>query len=337
MNKISVYFLTILFSVVHAECSEMNLNECDNNQDCEWIEDIESGNCSDWSYYNTYNYNQCNAIDECEWSSYQIDCGTATGYSDCDVSAGCSYSWLTFTCSGWTTISDCSGGNYEIDNGSCQEIQMPECSEMLEGQCDDNEDCEWVEDIESGSCENLSQNQCNSTSQCSWEYECFEYGWWYDWCYEGGYVCNGGTYQIDNSYCEEIQMPDCSEMNESQCSSDDSCEWIEDIEIGDCSDITNSSECYQTNQCSWYNAGNYGYWYDNCYGGTYEIDNSYCEEVSVEYLMGDINNDFIINILDVIVIINLILDGEELAIADMNYDHSINILDIIILVDIILN
>ena len=80
------------------------------------------------------------------------------------------------------------------------------------------------------------------------------------------------------SHNEEIQMPECSNMDQLQCINEDSCYWINDLEIGDCSDITNSSECYQINQCLWYNAGNYGYLYDNCYGGTYEIDNSYCQE-----------------------------------------------------------
>ena len=26
-------------------------------------------------------------------------------------------------------------------------------------------------------------------------------GWWYNWCYT--YGCEGGNYEIDNSYCEE--------------------------------------------------------------------------------------------------------------------------------------
>ena len=80
----------------------------------------------------------------------------------------------------------------------------------------------------------------------------------------------------------------------------------------------------------------------NSYSEHYCIDeilfsDENAEEVSVEYLMGDINNDFIINILDVIVIINLILDGEELAIADMNYDGVLNVLDIISIINIILD
>ena len=212
-----------------------------------------------------------------------------------------------------------------------------ECDDYTQIQCDNNVNCDWVEDIQSGSCENLSQNQCNSTSQCSWEYGCIQWGWWYNWCYTYGYECMGGTYEIDNGYCEEIQVPDCSEMGLLQCNNNSHCDWVEDIEIGDCSDITNSSECYQTNQCSWYNAGSYGYWYDNCYGGTYEIVNSYCAEASVEYIMGDINGDYIVNVLDIIEIINLVLDGEYNYIVDMNNDLDINVLDIVELVDIILN
>ena len=71
----------------------------------------------------------------------------------------------------------------------------------------------------------------------------------------------------------------CEDYNQFQCSNDDNCNWVEDITIEDCSDISNSSECYQTDQCLWYSAGSYGYWYDNCYGGTYEVDNSYCEDI----------------------------------------------------------
>ena len=102
-------------------------------------------------------------------------------------------------------------------------------------------------------------------------------------------LSEGGQYTYKNfsndytchNYIEEIEELECSEMNEIDCSIESTCDWIEDIEIGDCSDITNSTECYQTNQCSWYSAGPYGYWYDNCYGGTYEIDNSYCHEIEV--------------------------------------------------------
>ena len=56
-------------------------------------------------------------------------------------------------------------------------------------------------------------------------------------------------------------------------------------------------------------------------------------------LLGDANNDGLLNILDVIVIVNMVL-GEiegDLSVADLNGDGLINILDITILLSIILN
>ena len=52
---------------------------------------------------------------------------------------------------------------------------------------------------------------------------------------------------------------------------------------------------------------------------------------------GDVNNDGLTNISDVIQIIDLILNDEYLNIADLNSDNSINVLDIIELLNIILN
>ena len=54
-------------------------------------------------------------------------------------------------------------------------------------------------------------------------------------------------------------------------------------------------------------------------------------------LMGDVNEDNSINILDVILVINLILESEFDLTADMNVDGLINVLDIVQLVNIILN
>ena len=53
-------------------------------------------------------------------------------------------------------------------------------------------------------------------------------------------------------------------------------------------------------------------------------------------LLGDLNNDEILNILDVIQLINVILDGEENSASDMNSDGVTNILDVIQLINIIL-
>ena len=52
---------------------------------------------------------------------------------------------------------------------------------------------------------------------------------------------------------------------------------------------------------------------------------------------GDINNDSIINVLDVIALVNIIIDGENNSLADLNQDSFINIQDIILLINLILN
>ena len=68
------------------------------------------------------------------------------------------------------------------------------------------------------------------------------------------------------------------------------------------------------------------------------------EVIRIDYntLIGDINQDETLNILDVIALVNSILDEEELTnqqliIADQNLDGLINILDVISLVNTIIN
>ena len=57
-----------------------------------------------------------------------------------------------------------------------------------------------------------------------------------------------------------------------------------------------------------------------------------------EQLLGDLNQDSLINILDVILMINIILNNDDFNdLADMNIDGVINVLDIVNLVNIILN
>ena len=56
-------------------------------------------------------------------------------------------------------------------------------------------------------------------------------------------------------------------------------------------------------------------------------------------ILGDINGDQSIDILDVVILVNEILDpsGEPISNADLNSDGSINILDVVTLVNMILN
>ena len=61
-----------------------------------------------------------------------------------------------------------------------------------------------------------------------------------------------------------------------------------------------------------------------------------------DMLLGDVNSDGLINILDVVNIINFILSinipiGNQFVLSDINQDDIINILDIVLIVNIILN
>jgi hypothetical protein len=63
------------------------------------------------------------------------------------------------------------------------------------------------------------------------------------------------------------------------------------------------------------------------------IEDNYQEES----LLGDINEDTLINIQDIILLINIILNEQDNNLADMNADGLINVLDVVLIVNIILN
>ena len=63
--------------------------------------------------------------------------------------------------------------------------------------------------------------------------------------------------------------------------------------------------------------------------------------IIVEYsdgLLGDLNNDGILNILDIVALVNIVLNDEEYnSNADLNSDGILNVLDIVNLVNLVLN
>ena len=66
------------------------------------------------------------------------------------------------------------------------------------------------------------------------------------------------------------------------------------------------------------------------------------QKYSLDYLMdltlGDLNGDGILNILDIVILVNLILSGDDSNPAgDLNQDGDYNILDIVLLINIILD
>jgi hypothetical protein len=62
------------------------------------------------------------------------------------------------------------------------------------------------------------------------------------------------------------------------------------------------------------------------------LTNVECQPV----IQGDLNGDGVIDVLDIIVLVNMILNGEYSVVADWNEDGAVNILDIIIYENIIL-
>ena len=60
-------------------------------------------------------------------------------------------------------------------------------------------------------------------------------------------------------------------------------------------------------------------------------------EIDTNNNEGDINDDQIINVLDIILLVDFILSNEYEVIADLNNDGFLNVIDIVVLVNIILN
>tara|TARA_Y100001968_G_scaffold321913_1_gene357121 strand:- start:825 stop:1298 length:474 start_codon:yes stop_codon:yes gene_type:complete len=67
------------------------------------------------------------------------------------------------------------------------------------------------------------------------------------------------------------------------------------------------------------------------------IRNIISEHYPEDILLGDLNQDGIINVLDVIQVVNLILSIGFNDLADVNLDGNVDVLDIVSIVNIILN
>ena len=61
------------------------------------------------------------------------------------------------------------------------------------------------------------------------------------------------------------------------------------------------------------------------------------EEHYEQSVLGDINDDAIVNVQDIIILVNMILAGETDTAADLNSDGLVNILDVVQVVNIILS
>ena len=73
-----------------------------------------------------------------------------------------------------------------------------------------------------------------------------------------------------------------------------------------------------------------------CEGGQY-IPPAEGECCSICVMTGDVNNDNIINVLDVVMLVNYVLGSEYMLSGDLNNDGSLDVLDVVNLVNLIIN
>ena len=245
-----------------------------------------------------------------------------------------------------------------------------QCDNYNEFQCQNDNNCDWIEDVELENCYFAwSESNCQVHDGCEWECEMI----WDSSLWQDVLVCDcEGQYQVDNGYCEEIQILECSELDTEQecglflsggecawipdieyeacqsfdqlnCNTTNGCDWEIDIQYGSCSNL-GSSSCDATPGCwgAYTNPGWYYGWY--CAGGTYiisdnsycsgDIDNGYCTEA---YALGDVNLDGAFNVIDIVELVSIILNAEYIISGDLNQDGTNNIVDIILLVNVILD
>ena len=261
------------------------------------------------------------------------------------------------------------------------EYQPYECDDQTNQEnCESDESCQWIEDISWGNCGNYNNsNSCNNAHpDCYWDL-CYggDYGSWY-------HCCRGGSFQNDNSYCEEnipssrfgfgnitSNMMEVNYLSESDISGfqftltdDPDLISITDVSGGLAEDagftVSFSDETGIVLGFSFegeiISAGtglltNIYYTYNDA--GTTDVcmtdiivsdpdgqslsTAGDCTQISGG-LLGDLNEDGILNIVDIIILVNLIISGEPIdnPLADVNQDESINVLDVISLVNLIL-
>ena len=149
-------------------CSEMNQPQCNNDDDCQWTEDIEWGNCGDYN-----NGGACDSNENCFWDL-------------------CYGGWY----GSWSHC--CRGGSFQTDNSYCEvNPELFSCSSMIEFDCNQSNECEWITDQEWQHCDNFdTASECSNANDhggncdCSWNST-----QWQD-------TCSGGGFLYDTSFCD---------------------------------------------------------------------------------------------------------------------------------------
>tara|TARA_B100000945_G_scaffold310913_1_gene303422 strand:+ start:7 stop:1509 length:1503 start_codon:yes stop_codon:yes gene_type:complete len=318
------------FDYVNSECSDSSEGDCVCTGEWDPICGVDGNTYSNACYaeckYVVIAYEgECQEVlDECfDFTNIDFgDCDMVLGiglkYDECSYISGCDWiiNGVDYSDLFFYSMDECEG-TCSAENMTCEEI-MQTYEELHLGEyatCEFDNDCMtvWGDcDVGLGGChysinaDNYIENQINELVDMWNESDCM--AGVCDCASEPYAQCIDGT--CASAYCMSENPAGCFQTG---------CE-----EGFECVVVDN--ECNP----SWCGCDDfYGSWYctEDCSGGS-------CVS---SIIMGDLNYDSEINIIDVILLVNTILDMEYNNLGDLNDDGESNIVDVVNLVNLILN
>ena len=358
----------------HADFYDMsgNLVNCDDIliEECTDLSGIFFGWCDMFMGY-AYVDGQCEGVSGCGWVVDGVDYSEAffNSYNDCylecaDNQLTCNeieseyeniHSGIYDNCSEdndcVTIWGDCDVGlggcHYSINDELFDYGYSDELVDMwLNGDC-----MEWVCDCMPPPNSICSNGECELTycdgpnpagcSQhgCGDGFECVDFG-------NSGYAdfCVSSSCSCDENYIYQSYWMCTDDCNGGTC-------IPEDPETGDLCIVEESSvgsipgfvdcdgECVDYMYYEWVGDGwcDEGAWGISLVCEALDCDGGDCPNSWCGCIAGDSNDDEIVNILDIVLIISCILDGDNTcSCSDVNHDGTLNVLDIVILVNLII-
>ena len=182
-------------------------------------------------------------------------------------------------------LGECNGLAIEDECGICNGdgYSCLECFEFDEFDCTTSPFCNWETD--NINCSNFSSSsQCNAMDGCNWVSSGGGGGGYGSGEHDGhnnqnnnpsnrGY-CDGGLIEID-AFCIDTL---CSELNETNCTLSDTCNWYNSNTQIDCINLPQNF-CDMTNDCTWISGSGNGYGDGSyCLGDSTIIQTDSCSE-----------------------------------------------------------
>tara|TARA_B100000959_G_scaffold271011_2_gene318643 strand:+ start:783 stop:2264 length:1482 start_codon:yes stop_codon:yes gene_type:complete len=256
------------------------------------------------------------------------DCVTIWGNCDVGLGGGCHYSvndnlfdyeysndlvdiWINDDCMQW--VCDCimPPPNSICNNGECEltYCEGPNPAGCFQNGCNDGYEC-----IDFG---NSDYAEFCTPSSCGCDESYIYNSSWF--CTED---CNGGTCVPENPEPGDV------------CVLEDSTIGLNVPGFVDC-----DGECMDYEYYAWVGDGwcDEGAWGISLVCEALDCDGGDCPGSWCGCIAGDVNDDEIVNIIDIVLIIGCILDGNNSCnCSDVNHDGNINIVDIVILVNMIM-